>query len=138
MMLPADAYTPVNCRVVLLRSEKAPMKKVRTDWSLDERLRSLVEKLIESETGLQITKKDGACIYFEFCGEEMGIEASYLDYMAEKEALYCLHEEAEGDSKKFIEAYRKWKADWREHFITEGYDYVPSRFEDVAKRTLNS
>ena len=62
------------------------MKKVRTDWSLDERLRSLVEKLIESETGLQITRKDGACIYFEFCGEEMGIEASYLDYMAEKEA----------------------------------------------------
>jgi len=114
------------------------MKKVRTDWSLDERLRSLVEKLIESETGIQITRKDGACIYFEFCGEEMGIEASYLDYMAEKEALYCLHEEAEGDSKKFIEAYRKWKAEWREHFITEGYDYVPTRFEDVEKRTLNS
>ena len=66
------------------------MKKVRTDWSLDERLRSLLfEKLIESEylEDFRSTKKDGACIYFEFCGEEMGIEASYLDYMAERRRL---------------------------------------------------
>lgn len=114
------------------------MKKIRTDWSLEEPLRKLVEQLIEEQPGVQITRKEHSCLITEFCGEEMGIEAGYLDYLAEKEALYNMHEEAEGDSKKFFDAYRKWKAEWRAHLEDGGYEYVPSRFEDVEKRNFNS
>ena len=113
------------------------LNKIRYDWSLEEPLRKLVEKLIEEQPGIQITKREGSCLCIEFCGEEMGIETSYLDYLAEKEALYNMHDEAEGDSKKFFESYRKWKSDWRDHFETQ-YGSVPSRFEEVARREFNS
>jgi len=77
------------------------VKKIRTDWSLEEPLRKLVERLIEEQPGLQITKKEHSCLIIEFCGEEMGIEAGYLDYLAEKEALYNMHRKPRATQRSF-------------------------------------
>ena len=113
------------------------MKTRERDWSHVTSLSTLLERLIEDVPGIKIERSSDGTIILDFKGKYMGIEAGFLDYMDEKEILYWMHVNADGDSTKFLAEYKDWKEYEREVCLEHEVE-IPVRFLEIESAKFSN